>query len=1003
MKLKYLIFGIIFVLCPFHIFAQGSENANLPDIIAPTPKVAELGKYGNYPIALNTGTPEIKFDLFDVSINEISIPFSLSYHPSGIKVNQEATEVGLGWNILGGGVIHRNVMGVPDESNQGNFVLPALTVGEVIALYAGTGQQKDDNFYKLQAMARSAGRDTGPDLFSYNIPNKSGKFIYKRDREYMTMPHEPIKIVQDNGGSYNFYFTIIDDQGTTYRFGGAGTNKIMIDDNSNPLHNYIKDWYLTEVISNNKKDTVHFKYETVGYSKTQTSEQQVIGREFYSPTYGDLDTRAMDGFIDTKTNYTVQQEKLIKEITYKKGKIVFNYNDNRLDRQDVNALLLENISIYDFNEVLVKRFQFSYGYFQSNFYPFQDQPSFYRLKLLGFSEVANDSSTDVKSYDFEYETAIPIPHIGAYSQDFWGLFNGKTNYSLIPTKSVNGSEIQLDGMTLADKSSTWSVGNADRSVDVTKMQMCMLKKIIIPTRGYTEFEYEPHAYLSDLDTSPTIEFGGGLRISKIRNYSADSELASLEEYKYGVGENGIGEKVFDEELLLKNYDDSVLETFEFNICSGWIKAWQRRYLGVEAYSAMNYNGNPVIYKEVNKYTGIDPLEMNRTKYEYDLLVDTGAWDEFVNSSNYGTYNIIWNRPNLKYETLYKNNGNGYDSIKRNEFKYHSFYNDQEYGIILKEKSKYVEPGQTHGKCDYYQPGSGPEPTFVIATDFLYRSKAYRIQQKKEISFFPDSMVPVENSTSYFYDNPDHMQVTRTETTNSDGRHFIKNYYYPEDVESIASLGSPNLSLIEKQAIDRLKSSDLHHLSYPLQTETIIKSEGGAVLAQTMRRTVFRDRGDDLIKPGQIGSLKGIYSSNANEFQDEIHYTEYDDLGRLIEMVRADGETISYIWGYKQLYPVAMVQNATRSQIDALSGFGSMFNSGDGGLSTAQEYELRNNLPDNPMVTTYRHKPMVGVASITDPKGNSIFYYYDNFNRLEEVRDQDNKLMVDYRYHYKTNP
>src|SRR5690606_35933125 len=126
-----------------------------------------------------------------------------------------------------------------------------------------------------QAMARSAGRDTGPDLFSYNIPNKSGKFIYKRDREYMTMPHEPIKIVQDNEGSYNFYFTIIDDQGTTYRFGGAGTNKIMIDDNSNPLHNYIKDWYLTEVISNNKKDTVHFKYETVGYSKTQTSEQQV--------------------------------------------------------------------------------------------------------------------------------------------------------------------------------------------------------------------------------------------------------------------------------------------------------------------------------------------------------------------------------------------------------------------------------------------------------------------------------------------------------------------------------------------------------------------------------------------------------------------------------------------------------------------------------------------------------------------------------------------------------
>ena len=44
--------------------------------------------------------------------------------------------------------------------------------------------------------------------------------------------------------------------------------------------------------------------------------------------------------------------------------------------------------------------------------------------------------------------------------------------------------------------------------------------------------------------------------------------------------------------------------------------------------------------------------------------------------------------------------------------------------------------------------------------------------------------------------------------------------------------------------------------------------------------------------------------------------------------------------------------------------------------------------------------VIGITSMTDSKGYTIYYKYDNFNRLIEVRDQDNHLVTDYEYHFK---
>ena len=61
--------------------------------------------------------------------------------------------------------------------------------------------------------------------------------------------------------------------------------------------------------------------------------------------------------------------------------------------------------------------------------------------------------------------------------------------------------------------------------------------------------------------------------------------------------------------------------------------------------------------------------------------------------------------------------------------------------------------------------------------------------------------------------------------------------------------------------------------------------------------------------------------------------------------------------------------------------------------------LRTNLP-GAMVTTYTYKPLIGVSTITDAKGDQITYSYDSFNRLQFVKDKSGNILSENQYNYK---
>ena len=90
----------ILIILIFILFALPNSKAqeNIPHL-PPSPDAATLGKYGDIPVNLYNGLPSINIPVYDIRERDVTVPISLSYHASGIHVEEEPGWVGLGWAL----------------------------------------------------------------------------------------------------------------------------------------------------------------------------------------------------------------------------------------------------------------------------------------------------------------------------------------------------------------------------------------------------------------------------------------------------------------------------------------------------------------------------------------------------------------------------------------------------------------------------------------------------------------------------------------------------------------------------------------------------------------------------------------------------------------------------------------------------------------------------------------------------------------------------------------
>ncbi len=171
---------------------------------------------------------------------------------------------------------------------------------------------------------------------------------------------------------------------------------------------------------------------------------------------------------------------------------------------------------------------------------------------------------------------------------------------------------------------------------------------------------------------------------------------------------------------------------------------------------------------------------------------------------------------------------------------------------------------------------------------------------------------------------------------------------------------------------------------------------------------------------------GIYATKEGETEEkeELVFYKHNSKGKPVEVSKADGTHVIYLWGYNKQYLIAKIENETFTNLEARIGNNidvfpnaQMASNEDNdrtidllvnGVRTyiGTEGALRNKLETlrivfpQAKVTTYTYDPLIGITSITDPRGQTIYYHYDEFNRLQVVKDAEGNVLSKNEYHYK---
>ena len=108
----------------------------------------------------------------------------------------------------------------------------------------------------------------------------------------------------------------------------------------------------------------------------------------------------------------------------------------------------------------------------------------------------------------------------------------------------------------------------------------------------------------------------------------------------------------------------------------------------------------------------------------------------------------------------------------------------------------------------------------------------------------------------------------------------------------------------------------------------------------------------------------------------------------------------YLWSYNNSYVIAQIQYATFNEVKNVldeSTIDNLMNAYIPDMSIVNN--LRSQLPDS-YVTTLTYRPLIGVSSYTDERGQTTYYDYDGFGRMIEsyiIENNHKKIVKHFKY------
>lgn len=505
--MKKTTIAIVLLASLNNIFGQGNQSQYDPGIknVPTSPEVALLGRFGDIPVGHYTGTAEVSVPLYTLKVDNIEIPLALSYHTSGIKVADEATWVGLGWNFMPEGTITQEIRGREDYWLDGGDGFNNSSGYDDFKSLFPTLYSENQNFRSqigfsetndgLSGVGHGAGPEDSqeiiirlkekkgqPDIFIYNFYGYSGKFFFNPENK------NEILFMESNGD---------------VKFSKNSQGWIATSNKGDRFYFY--------AIEKSKTDQTD--YTDIGYTFKVTKIELASGK-VVNFTYQDESTRqeyptevahitnfTMSPSVNTSYNTTINQKKTLIGIETDDVKIDFNL-DNREDiRPSFSTAPIKKIASIDIRSKYpnkkVKSFVFNTSYFPTNFISTVEEGyKNKRLKLNSIQEVNyNEQGAAVQNippYIFEYDTSYIMPSKMS-SSDFYGYYNGSNNGTLLPDLRFF-DYLDTPPYKNYNLNVTYPYNGANRYTNQNYITTNILKKVTYPTGARTEFEYESNTF-----------------------------------------------------------------------------------------------------------------------------------------------------------------------------------------------------------------------------------------------------------------------------------------------------------------------------------------------------------------------------------------------------------------------------------------------------------------------------------------------------------------------------
>lgn len=1034
---KYGIPSILLLLC-YNISL--SQNIRPRDILGQSPQASALGKFLTIPVGYYTGIPETNVPVYTIKTKNITLPISLNYHGGGIKVEEVASNVGLGWTLSAGGAIIQQVRGLPDQ-RPGGYLDEGIA--DAVTNIGSLSSSEQLRFGK--DVLEDESRDTESDMYLYSFNGESGKFFFDKDgKTIVTIP------LSKNRISFNkedLIWEITANDGAKYVF--SQREEAITVPRGTPSSTMSTNWYLTRIVPASKSDPILFHY------RSEYVTHNILNSEVSYRSMGGLPENCVMAPASTMTSYVNSTSLVLNSIEFPDGMVKFIKNDTV--RNDLNnSYAVKSIEVYDKKMTLIKKMNLTYSYGQS--------ADAKRLYLDKFSTLDLSSGGKSDDYQFFYESKNLLPHQTSYSQDFWGYFNGANNQQLIPTLTLPSGVPGTGDVT---------VNGANREPSPLGLAGTLVK-MKFPSGGFQEFEYEPNrAYNMTINVVPKIYLYGGGAIhgeldennERVLEYSLDFflkddnmdiEVSLRNGPAYGEGAPGPVGRIYDstgnnvlsfpypvtkEKWRINkkgNYkfrinfinQEEHIDRFHFRVqllappgTMDTIRKSENQIVGGFRLNRTKLTDPVTGQTSIKKYTYLDPLDINKSS---GILPSKLSFFEYV-TTPYGGCEVIKLSSNSNAPlTTTAGAPVGYSFVTEYLGESGEF-GKNEYGFTSARDKTWTRPhavtSREHhrGKLDMEKNYKYENGKYILVkavtnyyTDsFLYVGRGFKFAgnqvnpsvhdidpftgQTRMYSFryydIEADRFDLQFQRTSLYEGKDTISVTRTFNYNPD------NYLVSEDIQS-DSKGNQIITSF-RYSKDMVKKGEL--IPYQTMIDSNIISpiiEEEKKLGTTslyLLKTEYYNPFLNIFVP------RSTFLKNGNGIlENRVQYL-HDKNGNITEITKEEKLKSVYIWSYGNQLPVAEVKNTDVNTVETL--LGGRLKIDLFAASNPSDLEIKNfiaplNNLSGSMISYFTYYPLIGMSSSTDLKGQTTYFKYDGFQRLKIISDQKGNILKTFDYHYK---